>query len=297
MKRQTLTSTLAVAAACLSAWLAGACSPPAQAGTGPRYKELSHEVIPVGDDGDRFFVVYSSKQGVTGELINNVKVSLFELASEDGVRRALIFGSGYGNRRPDPEKPMVGARNTVGDDLAVIDGVLRGPMGLPAGTPIVFVVPHAHIDHINPEFLRELEANEYPVEVVWVHVDDEQPMLTRKDFHWTEHERELVRTFGTTGASCEQSAEEAGFALETTIGRVWFRLRPGHSPGAVDLILDHRGDADRRWVMLGSAMAGSHGAGACELDGIRGLFRAHGNTVFLTPEQLDTQISVLEGRS
>ena len=236
----------------------------------PPYKELVADFLPVGIGGDCFFVTYSTRENSSG-VNNNVTVSIFELL--DG--RVLLFGSGYG------DLPV--AANSAAADAAVVDDVIRNCLSLD-DTNLVFVVPHGHPDHFNPAFVHELENLGHTFDELWVHAGDlaavqnPNPQLEP----WDPDEIPLIQSFGDMRSTCESSPRDPNTVhFATTIGTIYFSHRPGHTDGAVDLILQH---GSGFYIMYGSGPPGMFGSSSCDtatpyINAIQ-TWEAHGNVVY-----------------
>ncbi|MFT7542193.1 MAG: hypothetical protein ACI9K5_003172, partial [Gammaproteobacteria bacterium] len=160
-------------------------------------------------------------------------------------------------------------------DVANVDAFVRDCLGrIPVNTPIEFVSPHWHGDHINVEFIRELGSAGYPVRGIWFHEDDDANI--RSSFSWSSAELALFRTMPDAGCNVEIGT------FESSLGKVWFTGRSGHTAGAIDLVLDVRGNPNDRVLLLGSQAGGS-----CPTppSGVRWTHNAHGNArITISPE-------------
>jgi len=235
---------------------------------------LESDFVPLtGDDSRGFYVVYSAKANAEGTAAeNNVGIYLFRL--ESGA--ILMFGSGYG----DPFGPGT-ALFDAAYDMARVDQVIRGCMGGgPARSPIIFVTPHGHGDHINPAAFRELRARGYQLNEIWFHSSDE--VLINVLGGWSAADQTAFRRI-TGGAPCSDPV----LSFDAHVGRIWFMLRPGHTGGALDLVVDIEGETDNRVVVRGSGNDGN-----CPLlGGTRELVSAHGNVMLRSESPTFLQIS------
>jgi len=223
--------------------------------------ERGVDFVPVtGNDDLGFWVVYSSRKAPNDPqaIGNNVGIFLFPL----GDHEVLIFGSGYG----DPAGPD-SAFFDAAHDVERVDSVIRSCMGLhPAMSRIRFVAPHGHGDHINPAFIRELGVAGYQVRDISFHQRD---FGIIDGMPWRSQDRQRFRAITAGVNDCGSSILE----FDSPLGRIWFTLRPGHTNGSIDLVLDVRGDPTDRVVVLGSMPGGD-----CSYPGgVKVRITAHGN--------------------
>ncbi|MEW6071182.1 MAG: hypothetical protein AB1726_01125 [Planctomycetota bacterium] len=250
------------AAAAEGAWnaLVSCGAENARENTGWPLKNATDFVPLATDDSLGFYVAYSTRTSNGRTPDNNVCQFVFPL---DGGE-VLLFGAGYGI---DPV-----ALNDAAYDAAQVDAILRGCLGRdPASTPIRFISPHWHGDHINPAFLRALANCGWSVVEILYHEDDD--WYIRNYYNWTAAERAKFTLF--PHQSC--NVELTSFA--SPLGKIWFVSRKGHAPGAIDAVIDVRDNPADRVVVRGSV-----DGGYCPdpPDGTRVVIDAHGN-VLLPP--------------
>lgn len=230
--------------------------------------ERGEDFVPVtGDDALGFYCVYSGKAvgGGSPGLANNV--GIFVLPLVDG--EVLLFGSGYGD-----QNSFVEPTKDASYDVRRVDAILRFCLGRePERTPIRFVAPHGHIDHINSDFIRELRERGYPIVDIAFHNADGNTVRNLPG--WTSEDRAAFRTLRTTTGICQEELT----SFDSPLGRIWFFLREGHTPGSIDLVIDVRGDPDNRFVVRGSGEV----YGTCPIPGVREAVDPHGNLVFHAP--------------
>ncbi len=266
--------------------------------------------VPVVSGGGRygeFYVAYSAKSpagpGPCTVRNNNSVISIFQLSPIDPSKsHILIFGTGYGTRYLNGS-PCDGAQYQ--DQGAIIDAknvnsVVRRCMGLRGTVLVDVVVPHSHGDHINPEFLHELEELDYKVQAIMTHADD-LGATRNVDVSITTHTpktgkwgalKALIQPFGKASSPpclqtvCTERFEDSPLRYISLLGPIWFRERGGHTPGATDLVLDTLGDVNRRYVVYGSSPPGTGPASRpncmaplCDttLTGVLSHFNIHGN--------------------
>ncbi|MEQ1892209.1 MAG: IPT/TIG domain-containing protein, partial [Planctomycetota bacterium] len=231
--------------------------------------ERGEDFVPItGNDGLGFWCVYSGKaisQSNPG-LSNNVGMFVFPLANGE----VLLFGSGYGD-----ENSIVTPTESASHDVRRIDGILRFCLGLvPELTTVRFVAPHGHIDHINSDCIRELRRRGYRIgEIVFHTLDGTE---ARNLPGWTPQDQALFRTLRNTTGSCQEDL----LSYTSPLGRIWFHVRPGHTNGSIDLVLDTLGDANNRFLVLGSGSS----FGDCPISGVRESIEPHGNVQLTAPE-------------
>ncbi len=246
---------------------------------GPPFEEQHSEYVTLGMGNDHFHIAYSARNGpncepdITG---NNVLIAVFELM--DG--RALIFGSGYGDRTH--ETLCFGARYGSDVDADLVDEILRGCLRL-GDAKLVFAVPHGHVDHVNPEFVHALETRGHTFDELWVHVGDESEVrdMPAEPEAWDADEQNRICAFGSLASSCEtQASDPDTISFATTVGTAFFSRREGHTPGAVDLVLQH---VSGNYILLGSAPPGAAGATNCDnalYNQAIQVWNPHGNLVY-----------------
>lgn len=250
---------------------------------------------------------------------NNVLITVFELACNESAD-ILIFDTGYGCRSGETESEFGPLH-----DATLVDDIVRGCMELLGDLSVAIVVPHGHPDHINPEFIQALESLDgYTIDRIYVHVDDLE-FLGQPGFHvpgscefpgcgpeghpfscwedkiWPFGESdccnlkplppEINCTPPSEETDCEISAEESGLSFRTKMGKVWLRGRDGHTPGSVDLVLEHKNDSERRFTIYGSMIPScelnTNVCGTCtpdcpDLVGVEWAIPAHGNIPILS---------------
>lgn len=259
---------------------------------------------------------------------NNVLMTVLELACGEDAD-ILVFGTGYGCRIIGEVSTAEWGPEF---DAGLVNNIVRNCMGLQGPLRVAFVVPHGHPDHFNPEFIYALQGlGGYVVDRIYVHVDDEMhlnqigmgcpgPLVsaacsaaceavncTNNNFGcWP------IETFGQpdccngapwagepicpdpTPKDCESAWDSPGvLSFRSTQGRVWFRGRDGHTPGSVDLVLDHKDGSGRQFVVWGSMIPGcqaSNCGGDCDtipdcppLPGFQWAIPAHGNIPVVLP--------------
>jgi PKD repeat protein len=230
--------------------------------------ERGEDYIPItGDDALGIYCVYSGKAvgGGSPGLANNV--GIFVLPLENG--EVLLYGSGYGDRNSFVEPTRDAAH-----DVRRVDAIVRFCLGRePRRTPIRFVAPHGHIDHINSDFVRELRQRGYPIVDIAFHNADANTVRNLPG--WTTSDRAAFRVLRSPTGVCQE--ELASYA--SPLGRIWLFLRSGHTPGSIDLVIDVRGDPQNRFVVRGSGEI----YGTCPVPGVREAIDPHGNVVFTAP--------------
>jgi len=231
--------------------------------------ERGEDFVPItGDDGLGFWCVYSGKAVSHSNpgLSNNVGMFVFPLTNGE----VLLFGSGYGDRNA-----LVAPTESASHDVRRIDGILRFCLGLvPELTTIRFVAPHGHIDHINSDCIDELRKRGYRIGEIVFHTLDAAE--TRNMPGWTAEDRALFRTVRNQTSSCQEEL----LTYASPLGRIWFHVRPGHTSGSIDLVLDTQGDPQNRLLVLGSGAS----FGSCPITGVREIVEAHGNVVLGAPQ-------------
>ncbi len=223
--------------------------------------EIEADFIPInGDDTLGFYCVYSGKRsGMLSDMpVNNVGIFLFDLGGSD----VLVFGSGYGDV-PGPEGALYNAEH----DARQMDEVLQWCMGKkPSTTKLRFVAPHGHPDHLNPPIVREIERLGYGVTDIYFHEADSHLVDL---LNWSQSDRKRFRLL--SGNICGEEL----LSFDSPLGRIWFYLRPGHTPGSIDLVLDALGDTENRVVVLGSLS----NQACMPPEGVRETIAAHGNVM------------------
>lgn len=205
--------------------------------------KLGYDYVPVGnDDSKRLYVAYSAKVGGGGGLGNTAGIFILPLYDNE----VLIFGAGYG----DPEfAPGFGALFDAETDVINVDQAIRGCMGLEPHQVIVrFVSPHGHGDHINSYFMRELRDAGYGIAEIVYHQNDNWSVTSLPG--WTSADYAVMNPIGGSGCNVEL------YSFESPLGHIWFTLRAGHTPGAMDLVLDVDGDPTNRVLLRGSVAGG-----------------------------------------
>jgi hypothetical protein len=94
---------------------------------------------------------------------------------EGGKRIVWVFGAGYGDPGGDVlfYRVHYDAMRGSGADASEVASVIETRFGLqPAGVALRFITPHAHLDHLNAEFFRELEERGYPLDRGYIHTRD-----------------------------------------------------------------------------------------------------------------------------
>ena len=245
--------------------------------------KMGTDFVPLtSDDSLGFYVVYSARTTNGTTMNNNVGMFVFEI---DGGE-LVLFGAGYGD--------TFAALNSAHFDAANMDAMLRNCMGrVPESTPIRFVSPHWHGDHINVEFIHELQALGWPIVDIVFHEDDAPFIYNYYNWTW---EDETKFTLLSDGACSEEIA-----SYSSPLGKLWFTARSGHAPGAIDAVIDVRGNTQDRFAILGSAPGG-----ACNSlpPGTRNFIKGHGNVLLSTDPQVvpygcginpDGSLTVLNG--
>lgn len=265
--------------------------------------------IPVGDGF--LYVGFSTITNAAGTTrTNNVTMWVLELACDQSAD-VLIFGTGYGCRNTHEYDPV--------DDVATVDTIIRDCIGLSGTVEVAIVVPHAHGDHINPEFYHELMAvagpDNYTLDKIYVHADDLGGTKSLAAVSgcsgsvFTTAEKNamtgIFQTIGTGGDMCngtpENDCESAWNAsgvksFHTTLGKTWFRGRDGHTRGSVDMVIDYLGDDTERYLVYGSATpcvvvgnncytdpsTGTKRTPTCALSGVQWAIAAHGDIALLS---------------
>ncbi len=227
------------------------------------------DFVPItGDDALGFYCVYSGKAIAADNprIDNNVGMFIFPLANGE----VLLFGAGYGDPNSFVE-PTVDAAH----DVRRVDAIIRFCMGrVPENTPIRFVTPHGHIDHINADCIRELRRRGYPIVDITFHSRD--ATWAKGMPGWTAADRTAFRTLRSATGACQE--ELLSFA--SPLGKIWFFLREGHTPGSIDLVIDVRNDPSNRLIVRGSGEV----YGSCPIPGVRESIEPHGNVRLQAPE-------------
>lgn len=267
------------------------------------------QYVPIGSGNKRVHVAFSTIANGS-DRVNNVTMWVLELACSQGAD-ILIFGTGYGCRNNFEFGPDTDAAN--------VHHIIRQCIGLAGNVKLAFVAPHGHADHINPEFVHALlNAGNYTLGKIYVHADDmtaAQGISTDPDCsesEWTAAELDPATgnfvSFGVMDGChpvdpsnrCQQHWNDAGVkSFDTTVGKVWFQSRDGHTPGAVDLVIDYMGDEAERYVLYGSATPcvivgnncyvnpnGVKRTPKCTLPGVVWAIDAHGD---ITPDPIPSQ--------
>ena len=267
-------------------------------------------VVPGGKRKDRFHVAYSAKTGAGSppctNRVNNSLISVFQLTPFDrSGSDILIYGTGYGTRFLNGS-PCDGAEYRARGariDAENVADIVRRCLELRGTVKVDVVVPHSHADHINPEFLHELESMNFKVQAIMTHADDlgatrnVDVAITAADpntSRWGSL-RDLIQPYGTKASVpclqtvCTERIEDSPLYYLTRQGPVWMRERGGHTPGASDLVLDIGSDTRNRIVIYGSSPPGTGPATTANcmaptcstnLMGVYKTFPAHGNVRF-----------------
>ncbi len=234
-----------------------------------------YDFIPVvADDSLGFYVVYSAKQDESGTgIASTACIYVLPLANEE----VLLFGAGWG------DSSWAGwALHDADYDVAHVDQVIRTCLGLdPARARLRFAAPHGHPDHVNAAFVKSLERAGYVLAEIAFHEDDRDPI---ESMPWYPHQEELFHVLA--GLPCGR--ELASYA--SPLGRLWLTSRPGHTPGAIDLVLDVSDDPEVRVLVRGSLAGG----GCPDPPGVVLDLDAHGTAILAASRR--AQLEVLEGR-
>jgi glyoxylase-like metal-dependent hydrolase (beta-lactamase superfamily II) len=264
----SMASTLASAAPPCSQGHLGTSCPAGDARLNTRLPyEVGCDFVPLTSDASLYFhVIYSAKCGTGGStVVNNSSIFVLPLLGNE----VLIFGGGYGNA-----PGTGGALNDAAYDVANVDAVLRDCLGLvPTNTVLRLVAPHGHGDHVSSAFLHELESAGYTVRDITFHEGDAAAI--QRMTGWLSADRaRFVALAG--GGPC--GAELQNFS--STLGKIWFVERAGHTPGSIDLVIDVAGNPNDRVLVLGSAPGGN-----CRTPppGTRTTIQAHGNVLLPRP--------------
>lgn len=206
--------------------------------------EVGSDYVPVTrDDALGFYVVYSGRDDVNSNGVDlNSSICILEIDPDE----LLIFGSGYG----DTIGPG-SAQNDADFDVANVVAVVSGCLGRDPTTQTVhFVAPHGHGDHINPPFIHALEDAGFTVPDISFHQGD----FALVYFHplWTDADKAKFVQLYDSGI-----CDEEILSFDTTLGKVWFRARPGHTPGSIDLVIDVRNNPLDRFEIRGSDVGGA----------------------------------------
>lgn len=225
---------------------------------GDPLKSLTYDFIPLVPDASLvYYQVYSARNGFDGSptVGNNVNVSLIHL----GGNRVLMFGSGYG----DHPVALFGAAT----DAGLVDEVIQGCIGLePGSTRIHFVAPHGHPDHVNAEIFRELRLLGYRIAEIAFHEGDLG--LVNALPGWTAQDMNAWNVLSGPDCGVVRS-------FQSTVGRVRFQRRSGHTDGSLDMVIDVQNDPDRRVLVRGSAPNMT-----CAVPpGVKVILLAHGNAI------------------
>src|SRR5262245_3983459 len=242
--------------------------------------ERGEDFVPItGDDSLGFYCVYSGKAiGPDNARIDN-NVGMFILPLVNG--EVLLFGSGYGDRNS-----FVEPTESADFDVRRVDAIIRFCLERePASTPIHFVAPHGHIDHINADCMRELRRRGYRIVEILFHSRDSTWAKSMPG--WTDEDRAVFRTLRNATDQCQE--ELASFA--SPLGKIWFFLRDGHTPGSIDLVIDVRNDPANRFIVRGSGEI----YGTCPLSGVREAIEPHGNLRLTAPEPRLLALSPVKG--
>lgn len=240
--------------------------------TAPR---TGYDFVPiVEDDSLGFYVVYSAKQNADNTGIAGTScIYVLRLANDE----VLIFGGGFG----DTWYLEGGAFFDADYDVAHVREAIAGCMGLdPTTTPVHFVAPHGHPDHITVAFIKALERAGMPVVSIQYHTGDRTWI---EQLPWSTHHYPLLEAL--PGQACGPSMLD----YDSPLGHVWFYSRPGHTPGSIDMVIDVRGDPADRVTVLGSLA----GTGCAMPVGTRLVLNAHGTAIIGGPRR--AKVEPLDG--
>lgn len=215
------------------------------------------DFVPIlADDSLGFHVSYSVKSD------SSFTVGIFILPLDNN--EVLIFGAGYADNSMQGKEA----------EAAAVDATLRECMGYsPEMSTIHLVAPHGHQDHINPSLVQEMMDLGYSFAEIVYHKGD---AVWIDQMDWTPDQRSLFNEID--GSICGSNLIQ----FASPLGRIWFTSRPGHTEGAMDLILDIENDATNRLLIRGSVAGGK----CPPIPGVALSLDAHG-TVFLPPEDVD----------
>lgn len=223
-------------------------------------------LVPGGAIG--YWQVYSTRSGPNGEPIpfNNVGISVVMLTKTE----VLVFGAGYGSLPfPPPQAGGVPLYDAA-FDMAMVNEVIRQCMRLRGAVTIDFVTPHGHLDHVNAAAFAALRNLGYGIRRIVYHEADSAGVLGLPD--WTS--ADLAVFEAATAPPCALlSLGGSPFFYQTSVGRIAFISRPGHTPGSIDMVIDVLNDPTNRHVVQGSV------PGSCGLSGVREVVSAHGNAI------------------
>ncbi len=227
-----------------------------------------YDYVPISvDDSIGFYVVYSeripaSNQNITGPVGNTAGIYIFDL----GPNEVLIFGSGYGNHYV--------ATNSARHDVLRVEEVVGGCLGYnPSNTVVHFTTPHGHGDHINSEFMKELQTAGFSIAQIAYHIADSN--IVNGVGGWTTQLRNLFNPLiggnPPHGYPCGQEL----LSFNSPAGKIWFVWRgTHHTNGGMDLIVDVRNNPKDRVLIQGSLTGGLC---AAPPSGVRWRFKSHGN--------------------
>ena len=177
-------------------------------------------------------------------------------------------------------------RAAVHHDVAHMDEVIRGCMGLdPERAKLRVVTPHGHPDHMTVAFVRAVERAGYGVRQIAYHLGDRGWI---EQLPWDPHHPALFTVLPSTPCS-----KSLGLEFDGPTGHIWFVSRPGHTPGAVDLVMDVQGDATDRILIRGS-LAG----GACSVPppNVRLTLSAHSTQILPGVPNAPAEVTPVVGR-
>ncbi|MFN0151353.1 MAG: FlgD immunoglobulin-like domain containing protein [bacterium] len=178
-----------------------------------------------------------------------------------------IFGTGYGDRSPVPERPsdvrtyrpLKDAARTGVFDAALVDSVITNEFGLDRDfVALTVMVPHFHFDHINKEFVAALlEKLRYPRDRarVLVHANDslgtvcntpccgnlpcgENDPMWGVPFNptWTPPYLNLIRAIGAPDDACNDVVAQFESSTGTwEIRKAMSVAEGGHTDGTINL--------------------------------------------------------------
>lgn len=230
---------------------------------------------------DQLYLVYSTNRSRTADPSGVVNIWVARLAG----RAILVFGSGFGDPMGDHEgynaaSPGEAPARSAAYDAERVRHVAASCLDLdPALAPVdvTFVVPHAHLDHVNQEFLHELDLRGLGPREILVHSRDREqatcglpccgraplgsPRCDRPDDpdfgapYDPPWEPDWLARFRTIGSSADVRCTTVvqTFATEG-LGTLEVLYNGLHTPGTVDLRIGAPGDVV---VVAGGAFTSS----------------------------------------